>query len=201
MIDIADYIAAWNIHPMGNRNHTPWQVTANAAEIICIAIGKLTKDYTVDGAIAIHASAKIETGAVVKGPALIGPGCQVGANAYLRGGVYLASRCVVGPGCELKTSFLFDGSQIAHLSFVGDSLIGANVNLEAGAIIANHRNELADKQIRIHRDHDTIDTGVNKFGSLIGDGVCIGANAVIAPGALLKPGAVVPRLGLVDQSP
>lgn len=73
------------------------------------------------------------------------------------------------------------------------------MNLEAGSIVANYRNERADKEIRIRRGGTLHGTGVEKFGALIGDRVRIGANAVIAPGALLLPGQVVPRLALVDQ--
>lgn len=138
---------------------------------------------------------------MLKGPAIIGPHAFIGANAYLRGGAFVDQGCVVGPCCELKSSFLFQGAKLAHLNFVGDSLLGTDVNIEAGAIIANHRNELADKQIRIRWQGETVDTGVSKFGALVGNGAKVGANAVIAPGALLAPGTQVPRLGLVDQHP
>lgn len=101
----------------------------------------------------------------------------------------------------MKSSLLFAGSRLAHLNFVGDSILGADVNCEAGAVIANFRNERKDRRIRILQDGEVIDTGVERFGAVLGDGARIGANAVIAPGALLAPSQVVPRLGLVDQSP
>ncbi|MFN0022908.1 MAG: transferase, partial [Parvularculaceae bacterium] len=107
----------------------------------------------------------------------------------------------VGPACELKSVFMLKGSKVAHLSFVGDSIIGAGANIEAGAMIANYRNECAEKRIRISVGGAVIDTGVDKFGAVIGDGARIGANAVIAPGALIAPGTIVPRLSLVDQAP
>jgi bifunctional N-acetylglucosamine-1-phosphate-uridyltransferase/glucosamine-1-phosphate-acetyltransferase GlmU-like protein len=96
---------------------------------------------------------------------------------------------------------MFRASKIAHLSFVGDSIIGAGVNIEAGAIVANYRNEMDDKLIRIAWRGSIIDTGVEKFGALIGDDARIGANAVIAPGALIEPGFRLARLGKVDQHP
>ena len=92
-------------------------------------------------------------------------------------------------------------SKAAHLNFIGDSIIGSDVNLEAGSMVANYRNELSDKTIRIVQGDQVIDTGVEKFGALIGDGTRVGANAVIAPGAVLGRNARVPRLGLVDQHP
>lgn len=94
---------------------------------------------------------------------------------------------------------MLDGSKLAHFNFVGDSVIGERVNIEAGAIIANYRNELDGANIRIRHGDAVIETGVNKFGALVGDGCKIGANAVIAPGALLRPDTRIPRLGLVDQ--
>lgn len=198
---IAHFIPEWSETPFGQVTSIPWEATARSAELVRLALQSLSDDYMLNGDVAVHRSATIETGAVVKGPAIIGPQAFIGANAYLRGGVFVDRDCVVGPSCELKSSFLFLGAKLAHLSFVGDSLLGADVNVEAGAIIANHRNELADKQIRIRWQGETIDTGVSKFGALVGNGAKIGANAMIAPGALLAPGAHVPRLGLVDQHP
>ncbi len=90
-------------------------------------------------------------------------------------------------------------SKLAHFNFIGDTLIGEGVNIEAGAIIANYRNELNGADIRIRHEGNVIVTGVKKFGALVGDGCKIGANAVIAPGALLRPNTYVPRLGLIDQ--
>jgi bifunctional N-acetylglucosamine-1-phosphate-uridyltransferase/glucosamine-1-phosphate-acetyltransferase GlmU-like protein len=77
---------------------------------------------------------------------------------------------------------MFAGSKLAHMNFVGDSIIGADVNIEAGVIIANYRNELESRNIRIGYREQVINTGVGKFGALVGDGSRIGANAVIAPG-------------------
>ena len=102
---------------------------------------------------------------------------------------------------ELKSSFVFAGTALAHFNFVGDSVVGAGVNMEAGSIVCNHRNERADKQIfvRSGKGGALQGTGCEKFGALIGDGARIGANAVIAPGALLRAGQVVVRASLLDQ--
>ena len=151
--------------------------------------------------VAVHRTARLEPGAVVKGPAIIGPNCFIAAAAYLRGGVYLERDCIIGPSSELKTSVMFARSKLAHMNFVGDSIIGADVNIEAGVIIANYRNELESRNIRIGYREQVINTGVGKFGALVGDGSRIGANAVIAPGALLERGSIVGRLQLIDQKP
>lgn len=179
----------------------PWDITSDAQEIVLKILAELGGEFRIEGSIARHDDAMMEAGAVVKPPAVIGPGCFVASGAYLRAGVWLEADVTVGPGCELKASFVFRGSKLAHFNFVGDSILGADVNLEAGAIVANYRNERDDKRIVIRRGGRHADTGKDKFGALIGDGCRIGANAVIAPGALLDPGTVVARLALIDQAP
>ena len=139
--------------------------------------------------------------ALVKAPAIIGPRCFIGAGSLIRGGCWLEENCIIGPGCELKSSFLFAGSKLAHFNFVGDSVVGARVNLEAGSIIANFRNEFADPKILILHAGEIVETGVDKFGALIGDDCKFGANSVVAPGAIFERGTVVARLALVDQRP
>lgn len=178
----------------------PWDVTSRAEAIVRNSL-HLISGYDMRDGVAVHRLATVEAGAVIKSPAVIGPNCLVAAGAYLRGGVFLDEGCIIGPNCEVKSTFMLMGAKIAHLSFIGDSIIGARANIEAGAIVANYRNERADKRIRIQFEESVIDTGVEKFGALVGDGAQIGAGAVIAPGALIRPGALVARLTLVDQSP
>lgn len=141
----------------------------------------------------------VEQGAVLKSPLILGPRCFVAAGAYLRGGNWVESDCIFGPGAELKSSFVFPHSKLAHFNFVGDSILGEGVNLEAGSIICNYRNERADKQIYIRTEAGLLGTAADKFGALVGDGTKVGANAVIAPGALLAAGTIVRRTDLLDQ--
>lgn len=107
--------------------------------------------------------------------------------------------CCIGPGAELKSSFVFANTHLAHFNFVGDSVLGAGVNLEAGSIICNHRNERPGHELRVRLGTGLHLLGQSKFGALVGDGAQLGANAVLAPGTLLLPGAVVPRGALCDQ--
>ncbi|MGC8011116.1 hypothetical protein ACP3WR_24625, partial [Salmonella enterica] len=79
------------------------------------------------------------------------------------------------------------------------TIVGRDVNLEAGSIVCNHRNERDDKTVRVRIDGKLVSTGVNKFGAVLGDGCRVGANAVIAPGALLAPGTIIARTGLRDD--
>ncbi len=200
-VDIGDFIESWRSSRFFASNRAPWALTASAPELISRAIASLTPDFDTRNDVAVHRTAVVESGAVVKAPAIIGPRAFVASSAYLRGGVVLDEDCTVGPACELKTTFLFPRAKVAHLSFVGDSILGSDVNVEAGAIIANYRNEMDDKRIRIVREGFIIDTGVEKFGALVGDGAKIGANTTIAPGALIARGRRVPRLSRIDQHP
>jgi len=105
----------------------------------------------------------------------------------------------VVPARQLKSSFVFTGSKLARFNFVGDSILGADVNLEAGSIICNYRNERADKEVLVRIGKALRKTGSEKFGAVVGDHSRIGANAVVAPGALLAASSVVPRASLRDE--
>ena len=175
MIEIADFVASWTSYPFARHGLQPWDVTSRSVELIQEALSELGEGYARKGDVAVHASAIVEPGAIVKGPAILGPGSFVAATAYLRGGVFVGRDCIVGPGCESKSTFMLEGSKVAHLNFVGDTIIGARSNIEAGAMVANYRNELAHKRIRILRRGAIVDSGVDKFGALIGD------DAVVAP--------------------
>lgn len=201
MIQISHFVTGWSSSLFSHVDQPPWVVTSDATNLIKDAIRQLTSDFEIAGDIAVHPSATIEPGAIVKGPAILCSNSFVAAGAYLRGGVFVDRDCIVGPACELKTTFMFEKSKIAHLSFVGDSIVGAGANIEAGAIVANYRNELDDKRIKFIWKGRTIDTGVDRFGALIGDSSRIGANAVLAPGTVLEPRTIIPRLGNVDLYP
>jgi len=94
---------------------------------------------------------------------------------------------------------MFSGSKIAHLNFVGDSILGNGANMEAGAMIANYRNELSVKQIHVMYQQQKTPTHVEKFGAMVGDGTKIGANSVLAPGTVLPGNTVVRRGEVIDQ--
>jgi NDP-sugar pyrophosphorylase family protein len=202
-IALSSYIAGFAASPLARWSASmPWALAQQAPEIVRRLLAELPADeYAIDGDIAIHRSARVEPGAVLKGPLILGAGCFVAAGAYLRGGNWVDARCTIGPGTELKSSFVFAGTALAHFNFVGDSVIGAGVNMEAGSIVCNHRNERAAKEILVRSGAGGAlqPTGCEKFGALIGDGARIGANAVVAPGALLRPGRVVGRASLLDQ--
>lgn len=177
----------------------PWEITSKLKIIIEELILQLNDDYNIKDGIAVHQTAQVEIGAVLKRPVIINENCVVAANAYFREGVYLDQSVKIGPGCEIKSSIICSGTAVAHFNYIGNSIIGRNVNFEAGSIAANHYNERISKRIFVLFQSEVIDTGVNKFGSLVGDDSKIGANAVLSPGTILEKNTVVKRLELVEQ--
>lgn len=179
----------------------PWDITNNLISILeqKIRLLKENENFIIKDGIAIHKTAVVEANAVLKGPVIIGANCFVAANAYLRDGVYLADNVKIGSGCEIKSSIIFQHSAIAHFNYIGNSIIGKNVNFEAGAITANHYNERVNKEISVCVNGEVIPTHAIKFGALVGDHSKIGANAVLSPGTILAPHSIVKRLELVEQ--
>ncbi len=200
LLSLTDYIkrAHMALPPLAAYAY-PWQATTQAAALVGEWLRTLGDEYRIHNGVAVHRTATVEEGVVLSGPVVVAAGCFLAAHAYLRGGVFLDDGVTIGPGCEVKSSFVFQGTTLAHFNFVGDSLVGAGVNLEAGAVIANHYNERTDKDITVRVGGQLIPTGVQKFGALIGDGSRLGANAVTSPGTILEPGSVVGRLQLVEQ--
>ncbi len=136
--------------------------------------------------ISIGEGTVIEPGAYIKGPCIIGKNCQIRHGAYIRGNVIVGDNCVVGHTTELKHSILLDHAKAAHFAFVGDSILGNDVNLGAGVKCANLR--LDDAAVIICHGEESISTGRRKLGSIIGDKAQIGCNVVANPGTLFGKG-------------
>lgn len=199
-IDIENFINSFSILFSSAKDLQPWEITTNVNALVNEMILTLNKnEYTIDNGIAIHKSATVETNTVLKAPVVIGENCFVAATAYLRSGVYLGSNSRIGPGCEIKSSIIFSNTTIAHFNFIGDSMIGNHVNIEAGAVIANYHNERIDKTIRVLYKGEVSNIETEKFGALVGDNSCIGANAVLSPGTILSTESIIKRLELVEQ--
>jgi NDP-sugar pyrophosphorylase family protein len=131
----------------------------------------------------------VEDGVMIKGPAIIGKNCQIRHNAYLRENVIIGDGCVVGNSSELKNALLFNGVQVPHFNYIGDSILGHKAHLGAGVKISNVK--LFPGNIEVEVDGVPRDTGLRKFGALLGDGAEAGCNAVLNPGSILGRGAVV----------
>lgn len=198
MIITDDFILDFSSLFPDQVNLQPWEITSNLKSILEELILQLGEDFTIKDGIAIHKTALVESGVMLKRPVIINENCVVGANAYFREGVYLDQSVKIGPGCEIKSSIICSETAIAHFNYVGNSIIGRNVNFEAGSIAANHYNERVLKRIFVLYQSEIIDTGVEKFGSLVGDNSKIGANAVLSPGTILEKNTIVKRLELVE---
>ncbi|WP_158977985.1 DapH/DapD/GlmU-related protein [Cellulophaga sp. L1A9] len=181
------------------QNLAPWDLTSNLKDIIEGIIPKLGEDFNIVDGIAIHKSTVIENGVTIKRPFIAMENCILGANSYFREGVFLDSSVKIGPSSEVKSSIICANTAIAHLNYIGNSIIGHHVNFEAGSIAANHYNEREDKRIWIKYHETIIDTGVEKFGALVGDNSRIGANGVLSPGTILEKKSIVKRLELIEQ--
>lgn len=199
MILIDDFIQGFSETFPNQKDLQPWEITDNIKEILHKMISHLGKEYKIEDGIAVHKTAIVETGVVIKSPFIVNKNCYIGANAYFREGVYLDNAVKVGPGCEIKSSIICLETAVAHFNYIGNSIVGKYVNFEAGSIAANHYNERASKKISVVHNANTIETGTEKFGSLVGDNSRIGANAVLSPGTILKKNSIVKRLELVEQ--
>lgn len=131
----------------------------------------------------------VEDGAMIKGPAIIGRNCQVRHNAYIRENVIIGDHCVVGNSCELKNSILFNHCQVPHFNYVGDSILGHKAHLGAGVILSNVR--LVPGNVTVSHDGKRIDSGLRKFGALIGDHAEIGCNSVLNPGSIIGRNGII----------
>lgn len=178
---------------------TPWEAIARLsvrlAEMLALGVvigaNVRTAGATVDcRQITIGDGAVIEPGAVIlEGPVFIGPGAHVRSGAYIRGAAYVGRGAVVGHATEVKNSILLAGAKAPHFNYVGDSILGHDVNLGAGAILSNFR--LDGRPIKVTWDGKRVDTGMRKLGAIVGDGCSVGCNVVTNPGTILLPGAHV----------
>ena len=131
----------------------------------------------------------VEPGVYIRGPAWIGKNCEIRHGAYIRENVIAGDGCVLGNSCEFKNCVLLSGAHVSHFSYVGDSIVGRDVNLGAGVILSNYR--LDGQAIRVRVAGTVVATGLRKFGAMVGDKASIGCNAVINPGSLIAKGAKI----------
>ncbi|ELZ07840.1 bifunctional sugar-1-phosphate nucleotidylyltransferase/acetyltransferase [Natrialba aegyptia] len=159
--------------------------------------GEVSDAAQLEGAVVVEEGATVKPGVVVEGPALIRSGATVGPNAYVRGATLLGEDVSVGNAVEIKNSVLSRGTSVSHLSYVGDSVLGRNINFGAGTTVANLRHD--DEAVKFTVKGERISTDRRKFGVVAGDGVKTGINTSLTPGlkldtaATTRPGEVVER--------
>lgn len=130
-----------------------------------------------------HRSARIASTAQICGPCIIGAGTEVRHCAFIRGSALVGKDCVVGNSVELKNAILFDRVQVPHFNYVGDSILGYRAHMGAGAVTSNVKSDGA--RVKVHDGAAVIETGLQKFGALLGDCVEVGCNSVLNPGTIV----------------
>ncbi len=168
----------------------PWTLLGDPLDEVLAALPSGTRAghvsphaHLVGDGIVIEEGARIHPTAVIEGPVFIGRDTDVRPGAYVRGGVWIGEHCVVGTNTEIKRAILLPHAKAPHLNYVGDSILGASVNLGAGTILSNFRHD--GTSIRVRGAAGARDTGRRKLGAILGDGVLTGCNSVLHPGAIV----------------
>lgn len=163
----------------------PWEALKGIKDLI-ISIGeKLDKNEydEVSEHVWVHKTAKVFPSAYLGAPCIIGPETEVRHCAFIRSSALVGANCVVGNSCELKNVILFDHVQTPHYNYVGDSILGYYSHMGAGSITSNVK---SDKQlVVVHDAGENIETGLKKFGAMLGDYVEVGCNSVLNPGTVI----------------
>lgn len=163
----------------------PWEVLPKIKDFI-VTLGESlnSEEYDkIDNNIWIAKSAKIAPTAYIAGPAIIGKDTEVRHCAFIRGNAIVGNNCVVGNSTELKNVILFNNVQVPHYNYVGDSILGYKSHMGAGSITSNVK---SDKKLVVVKDGDEkIETGLKKFGCMIGDNVEVGCGSVLNPGSVI----------------
>lgn len=175
----------------------PYEVFDDLENYILKLGNSLSNEYKkINDNIWIHESAKIDDRAKIIGPTIISKNAEIRFNAYIRGSVVIGEDCVVGNSSEVKNSILFNKAKAPHFNYVGDSILGYNVNLGAGSVLSNLR---FDKQlINIKYNNLIIPTKRKKLGSILADNVEVGCNSVLNPGTIVLKNSYIKPLSNVN---
>ena len=163
----------------------PWEVLDKIADFIIKLGNKLdsTKYDKIGENIWIAKNAKVMPSAYINGPAIIGEGAEIRHCAFIRGKAIVGEGAVVGNSTELKNVILFNKVQVPHYNYVGDSILGYKAHMGAGSIMSNVK---SDKKLVIVKNGESqIETGLRKFGAMVGDNVEIGCGSVLNPGTVI----------------
>lgn len=165
----------------------PWEALKGIKELILEIGSKLPGDEydEVSEHVWVHKTAKVFPSAYLGEPCIIGANTEVRHCAFIRGSALVGEDCVVGNSCELKNVILFDHVQTPHYNYVGDSILGYYSHMGAGSITSNVK---SDKKLVVVHDrvnNEEIETGLKKFGAMLGDHVEVGCNSVLNPGTVI----------------
>lgn len=175
----------------------PWEALKEIKDFILYIGATLSPDtYEKKGDdIWIAKSAKVAPSASITGPCIIGENTEVRHCAFIRGSALIGNGCVVGNSTEIKNSILFDSVQVPHYNYIGDSILGYKAHTGAGAITSNVKSDKTP--VKIKCGEDVIETGLKKFGAMLGDNVEIGCGSVLNPGTVIGKNSIVYPLSSV----
>ena len=173
----------------------PWEALGGIKMLIVELGSKLGEEYTeVAPQVWVHKTAKVAPTAFLGAPCIIGENTEVRHGAFIRGSALVGDGCVVGNSVELKNVILFDGVQVPHYNYVGDSILGYKAHMGAGSITSNVK---SDKSLVVIHGDTEIPTGIKKVGAMLGDFVEVGCNSVLNPGTVIGKCANVYPLSCV----
>ncbi len=162
----------------------PWEALKGIKDFILELGPTLGDDYEQrEENVWVHKTAKVFPSAYLGAPCIIGPETEVRHGAFIRGSALVGANCVVGNSVELKNVILFDHVQTPHYNYVGDSILGYFSHMGAGSITSNVKSD--KKLVVVHNGTEQIETGIKKFGAMLGDYVEVGCNAVCNPGTVI----------------
>lgn len=161
----------------------PWQAIKGIRELILSLGPKLGNSYIeVKKDVWVHESVAVADSAYLGSPLIVGEGSEIRQSAFIRGSAIIGKNVVIGNSVEVKNAIIFDNAEIPHFNYVGDSILGYKAHMGAGAITSNIK---ADRKLISINGIEKIETGLRKFGAIIGDYVEIGCNCVLNPGTII----------------
>jgi len=183
--------------PLLRALNYPWEALPKIGELILQIGGSLSaEEYESRGEnVWVHRTAVVFDSAYLHGPAIIGPRTEVRQCAFVRGNALVGADCVVGNSTELKNVILFDGVQVPHYNYVGDSILGYKAHMGAGSITSNIKSDKTN--VWINTGSGKIETGLRKIGAMLGDHVEVGCNSVLNPGTVIGRETTVYPLSMV----
>ena len=164
----------------------PWELIEINEELLNNIEGEIKG--TVEEGVTIHGEVFLDEGSI-KGPVYIGKNCDIGPNSYIRGNSYFGDNVHIGNAVEIKNSIIMENTNVSHLSYVGDSILGSNCNIAAGTNIANLRFD--NKTVKTTIKNKKTDTGRRKLGAIVGDSVKTGINSSLSPGVKIGVRATI----------
>ena len=174
----------------------PWEALAGIRELIVTLGQELDCEYTqIAPQVWVHRTATVAPTALLGAPCIIGPGSEVRHCAFIRGSALVGAGCVVGNSVELKNVILFDGVQVPHFNYVGDSSLGYKAHMGAGAVTSNVKSD--GSLVAVRQGAEAVATGRKKVGAMLGDHVEVGCNSVLNPGTIIGPNSTVYPLSCV----